>query len=632
MKKTSSKILKITPKGKQTVYDFTVEHEHRILANDFYTSNCSHPDIIDFIRVKGGADKSKVQYANISVKITNDFMNTLLDDGDWKMTYVLKDGSKFEKIEKASTIWDLFVESNWNGAEPGLLFWDRMTSGDPSGVFDETACVSTNPCGEQNLAVGESCCLGSLDLNKFVKNSFTDHAMFDFTVFSEMVKYSIRFLDNINILNLDREPLEINKIAALLGNRVGLGFTGLADCLIRMNLKYGSQESLEFIDKLCFSLYCNSIKASNELAKERGSCGVLNKYKESGQFSQWLNHPYFDEYYKYDMSNIIDMNNYGTRNIGYTTVAPSGSISIIAQTSSGIEPIFQLSYDRTVHQAGKNGKKEKYTVYHPLVLEYNKIFGENAHLKNPNFITSSQIKWEDRVNLQATIQKYISASISSTINLPKETTKETISEIYKYAWKKGLKGVTVYRDGCREGVLNATEADKREWQVLENVKFPTRFNANGIVIKSENRKWYVSFPMDQETNLPMGCFVHTNAIETNILTEEVLEYLIKLAKKHIKNGHLEKLMSNSHNQKNVIKIARVIGLLLRHRVPIIQIIKTIEEINPPIYSFIFQIKKLLGEYLPQGTLTGEKCSECGSLLIYEGGCSICRECGNTKCG
>ena len=473
-------------------------------------------------------------------------------------------------------------------------------------------------------------------MNKFVKNSFTNKAEFDYELFAEMTRRGIRFLDDINLLNVDREPLEINKTATELSNKVGLGFTGFADCLIRLNLVYGSKESLDFEDKMGYVLYINSIKESIELAKERGACGVLKKYMpidDSGAQSQywvnWINNPYFD---MLDEGTIIDLVMYGTRNIGYTTCAPSGSISIILQTSSGIEPIYQLSYERTIHQAGKTGKKEKYTVWHPLVLEYNKLFGENAHLKNPCFITSSQINWENRIDVQSRIQKYISASISSTINLPNDVTKETISNIYQQAWEKGLKGVTVYRDGCREGVLNASEKDKREWQILQDFKFPDEGTGRYKVIRSEGRKWYVTLPIDQETKLPMGLLVTTNATETNIITEEVLECLIKLAKKHIKNGHLDKLMNNSHKQANVVKIARVIGLLLRHRIQIIHIIKAIEEINPPIYSFIYQIKKLLGEYLPEGTLTGEKCSECGTLLIFESGCSICKECGNTKCG
>jgi len=592
------------------------------------TMDIKSPDIIDFIKVKGGGDKSKVQFANISVKISDEFIQALKNDEEWEMSFKLKNGTYITKKEKASIIWDLFVESNWAGAEPGILFWNNVLK-EPASVFDETRPVSTNPCGELPLNNGGSCCLGSIDLNKFVKNSFTDTAEFDYTLFGEIIENSIRFLDNVNILNLDREPLDINKEATLMGNKIGLGITGLADCFIRLNIVYGSETSKIVLNKIGKILYLHSIKASVNLSKERGKCQILKKYENTEEIELWTNHTYFKNL---TMDILSELKKYGTRNIGYTTCAPSGSISIVLQTSSGIEPIFMLSYDRTIHQAGKTGQKEKYTIYHPLVLEYNKIFGENAHFENPNFITSKDINWKDRVDIQAILQQYISSAISSTINLPKETTKETISDIYKYAHEKELKGITIYRDGCREGVLNATEKDKREWQILDDYKFPDNSDAKLKVIRSEGKKWYITYTIDPETKLPNALFVNTNNTETTILTEDVLDHLIKLAKKYIKNGHLEKLLENAANkQPNVVKIARVLGMLLRHRVPIIEIIKTIEIINPPIYSFIFQIKKLLGEYLPENTLTGEKCESCGSLLIFQSGCSLCPQCGNSKC-
>ena len=602
------------------------------------TMDIKHPDVIEFIKIKGGNDKSKVQFANISIRISDEFMKAVKEDTDWEMSYTLKDGTEFKNVEKASIIWDLFVESNWKGAEPGIMFWDNIINDEPAGVFPETRAIATNPCGELPLENGASCCLGSLDLNKFVKNSFTDKVEFDYGKFCTVIRVASRFLDNINIINTDREPLDINREATRMSNKIGLGFTGLADTFIRMNAKYGSYESQEILSKIGYCLYTNTILESVELAKERGACGILQKYmpKEgedtvSGYWDEWKNHKYFDLYKKDFHTGGDDLEKYGTRNIGFTTCAPSGSISIILRTSSGIEPIYMLSYDRTVHQAGKMGKKETYTVYHPLVEEYNILFGKNAHLNNENFITSADIDWKERIQLQSIIQGHISASISSTINLPKDTTKETISEIYKYAHHFKLKGVTIYRDGCREGVLNANEKDKRQWQILDDYKFPTVVDAELRKISAEGRKWLVTIPFDPETKLPNGLLVTTNSTETNILTEDVLEQLISLAKKHIKNGHLEKLMNNTHNQTNVVKIARVIGMLLRHRIPIVDIIKTIDMIEPPVYSFIFQIKKILAAYLPDGILTGEKCPDCDTMLVFEGGCKICKGCGWGAC-
>jgi ribonucleoside-diphosphate reductase alpha chain len=278
---------------------------------------------------------------------------------------------------------------------------------------------------------------------------------------------------------------------------------------------------------------------------------------------------------------------------------------------------------------GKNGEEEKYIVYHPLVLEYEKATGK-SYKSNRAFITSEKIDWKNRVDLQAILQTGISESISSTINLPKNTTKETVSDIYMYAWKKRLKGITIYRDGCREGVLNDVKKTEN-FDVVENYKFPDETSAIMKVLRSEGKKWYVTYTIDNETKLPNSLFVNTNSSETTIITNNVIEHIEELAKKYIKNDFIEELKNKSNHQSNVVKIARFLSLLLRHRIPIIDIIETLTNANLPVTSFAFRIKKLLSEFI-EGKYTGEKCSECGNQIVYQNGCTICLNCGNSKCG
>ena len=463
--------------------------------------------------------------------------------------------------------------------------------------------------------------MGSLDLNTFVENSFTT-PIFNFEKMEKATKTAIRFLTNINTLNFDRHPLDGNRTAITNGNKVGLGFTGLADMLIRMNLKYDSSETMVFVDKMMKIFKNASLEASIDLAVLNGSCDIIDKYKNTTEYVKFINHEYFKE-----LTTIYTkkLKKYGIHNIGITTIAPNGSIGIIMQTSSGMEPIFSLSYERRVKEAGK---ERTYKVYHGLVKEYDDIFGEDAHLENENFITAKDINWKQRVKMQSILTKYITDSISSTINLPSEATKETISEIYIQSWLHNLKGITIYRDGSRDGILKES---KKKFDILESVKFPKEQKAIMKVIKSESRKWYVTYSLDEETKLPNSLFVNTNSSETNILTEDVLIHLEELAEKYIKDEHLEKLRKKHINQSNVVKITRTLSLLLRHRVPMIDIIKTINLIHPPIYSFVFQIKKLLSSFV-EGDYTGSKCEDCGSQLQYEAGCEICMNCGYSKCG
>ena len=591
------------------------------------TMSIDYPDIEEFIKIKGGLDKTKVQYANISVRITDDFMRAVERNDNWLTKFLLKDDTYFTKEYRAIDLWNLIVESNYNGAEPGLLYWDVIIDNEPCNVFNELKVISTNPCGELPLSKGGACVLGSINLSSLVKNYFdeTKTPEFDFDEFEHCIKYGVRFLDNIIELNLDRQPLEENKIMAEKSRKIGLGITGLADCLIKMNIKYDTQESIDFLNTIFKFLKEESVKYSIDLAEERGSFPVLKQCTPE-ELTNFVTHKYFDF-----LLNTVYYDKFikhGVRNCGWTTIAPNGSLSIILQTSSGIEPIFNTEYNRT--KINSDGNKEIFVVYHPLVKEYESKT-KKSYKDNINFITAEKIDWKQRVKIQSTLQKYISASISSTINLPKETTKETISNIYMEAWKNNLKGITIFRDGSREGVLNKIETDYKEMPIIDHVKFPEYTDAKMRVIKSENRKWYVTYTIDNETKLPNSLFVNTNSSETNITTTGVLDELRKLAKEKILDQFIVELDNKIGHQPNVVKTARYLSLLLRHRISIMDIIKSIELINIPVNSFAYRIKGLLAEFI-EGKVTDDDCPECKSKMIYEGGCKICKDCGYSKCG
>lgn len=483
---------------------------------------------------------------------------------------------------------------------------------------------------EEPLPAWGSCNLGSMNLSAYVVNPFTESAYFDFKLFSKDVKIATRFMDTINIINKDRQPLPENKEMIELTNAIGLGITGLADMLIKLNLKYDSDDAIEFSGKVIKSLKENTVKSSIDIAIDRGLFPLFVSNKE--EQLNYINHPYFD--FLKEKGNEEYLNKFhvtGIRNVQFNTIAPNGSLSIIMQGSSGLEPIYCCEYERTT-MTGNENEPTKYIVQHPLVKEYEMITGQ-SYKDNPNFITAEEIDWKQRVKLQSTIQLYLSEAVSSTINLPSDVSKETISNIYFEAWKQGLKGITIYRDGSRSGILNKIEKANEtyiELPIKKHVKFPDSVNAKMRVIRSENKKWYVTYTIDDETKLPNSMFVNTNSSETSIVTNEVLLAFKELSHKYIDSEFIESLENKTSHQSNVVKTARFLSLLLRHRVPMLEIIKSIELAKIPVNSFAYRIKGLLAEFV-EGKIDGE-CPECGSKMRYEGGCCICTDCGFSKCG
>ncbi len=493
--------------------------------------------------------RQQVKYANISVKIRDNFMRAVENDDVWELWYpdiirepkvsesdveeMLKlgcaitfdrilspydvslykgeymlyetrngeieyNGRRFElrrkriyRVVKARELWDKIVRSAWETAEPGLIFWDNIIKNHNAQYFQPL--LSTNPCSEKPLPAYGNCDLGSLNLTKFVRGND-----WNYELLKEVIPIAVRFLDNV--IDVSGYPLKEQERASKEARRLGLGILGLADALAMMKVRYDSNKALEKVENLMRFLRDESYRASIELAKEKGSF-------ERFSFDDWCK----SEYVRRLPKDIIeDVKKYGIRNVEILSIAPTGSISILAgNVSSGIEPIFSLKYIR--YSLGNF-----YYVYHPLVKKYlnktdEEITDEDLKKLPDYFRTAHQIDWEYRVKLQGLIQKYVDSAISSTINLPNDIDPETVKKLYFMAWKEGCKGITIYREGSREGVLMTEKKEERKENVLKPTKKERPFAVSGVTykIKYKGRKWYVTVNAD-EKGMPLEIFAHSS--------------------------------------------------------------------------------------------------------------------------
>ncbi|MEK7250858.1 MAG: adenosylcobalamin-dependent ribonucleoside-diphosphate reductase, partial [Bacteroidota bacterium] len=401
------------------------------------TIRVDHPDVEKFITIKNDPRRIKVQHANISVLLTHEFMKAVMDDTDFELRW---NGKMYRKV-KAKELWFKIIKNAHASAEPGIIFWDTMK--DYHNVEYANPLTSTNPCGEQPLASYTACNLGNINLAKFVD----EDGNFNYDELAQVTHIATRFMDNVVEYNMENHALDKIKKAVASDRRVGLGITGLADALVMMKIKYDSQEALDATEKIMRLIRDESYKTSVELAKEKGVFPLFQweGYSKS-KFVQSLPQEIQDAIKKH-----------GIRNSTVITVPPVGTGSIVAQTSSGIEPIFCTSYRRKV----KNHDGDTYTeykVYHPLVK---KLFGDDVNL--PDYVvTAHDIDPYFRVKMQGVIQKYVDSSISSTVNLAEDVSVETVADIYLTAYKAGLKGITVYREGSREGILQTEEFARKQ--------------------------------------------------------------------------------------------------------------------------------------------------------------------------
>ncbi|HUI00654.1 MAG TPA: adenosylcobalamin-dependent ribonucleoside-diphosphate reductase [Nitrososphaerales archaeon] len=573
------------------------------------TIRVDHPDIFDFINVK--KDLRKVNYANISVKVTDEFMQAVEKDADFTLRFKNEKVS-MERTVRAREVWNALVKAAWQSDEPGLIFWDTIKR-DSTTEYNGMAVEGVNPCSEQTLENYGCCCLGSINLSAFVKDAFTDRASIDWAGLTKAAQCATRFLDNVLDYNADKHPLPQQKKASLWSRRVGVGTTGLGDMLIKMGKKYDDEATVEFVDKL-FERLTNAIyDYSTDLAKEKGPAPAFEAKKHLAQpFIQRLDTKVKDK-----------IKRQGIRNSALTTVPPVGSGSIFVGSSSGVEPVFALYYTRR----SKSLSEGEFKVWHPLVREYMKVFrvADESNLP-PYFVTAHQIKPEMRVKMQAAIQKHIDTAISSTVNLPQDISTEEVEKIYFLAWKLGCKGITVYREGSREGILETKNLEKKEAAEVKQEAKPAP------AASFERPK--VMTGRTLKLKLPQGGLYVTANTDENGGLKEVFVTLGKL-------GGDEKADAEA--------IGRLISLYLQHGGDIQSVIKMLKGIRGKYVSWeegvqLLSIPDAVAKALEVLTagkvkkesatplMQGGTCPDCGeNSIIYESGCFKCTSCGYSKC-
>ena len=594
--------------------------QHGRRGANMQTLRIDHPDIEKFISIKTG-DIDMVKYSNISVLLTHDFMQAVKNDSNFDLKY----NDEVYQTIKAKDLWEKIITHAHSSAEPGLLFWDTMK--DYHNAEYCSPLISTNPCAEQPLPDGGCCNLGAVNLERFVD----ENGNFMIEDFKSTVSTGTRFLDNVVDYNMDRHALEDQKKNATNDRRVGLGILGLGDMLVKMGIQYDSEDALQTIEQIMQIFRDTSYETSVDLAIEKGA---FPNFKWSGysksKFVKNLPKP---------LQQRIKKN--GIRNSTLTTVAPTGSGAIVARVTSGVEPIFATSYKRRVKENTGYGKTFKeYKVYHPVIK---KLYGTDENL--PDHVkTAHNIDPYFRVRMQGTIQKYIDSSISSTVNLPREITEETIADIYMTAYEAGLKGITVYREGSREGILITEENQdnsKKDVESLHNEQITEK--------------------------TPRSRPAQTNGVTRRIRTGEGTLYITI---NEDENGLCEvfttigKAGGNAAAQSEAI--SRLISLSLRSGLDPKAIVRQLKGISGPnptwedgrlILSTPDAIGKALDDYLkekndkttlktsnnieaPRITLAQENskksekmaCVECQNIsVVNEGGCIICKECGWSKC-
>ena len=564
------------------------------------TIRVDHPDVLDFISVK--KDLKKVNYANISIKITDEFMRAVEDDTNFELSFK-NERIDYRKTVKARDVWKQLVKAAWQSDEPGLLFWDTIKR-DSTTEYNNMEVQGVNPCSEQTLENYGCCCLGSVNLSYFVKEPFTERASIDWDGLVKASHYATRFLDNVLDYNADRHPLPQQRQASLWSRRIGVGITGLGDMLIKLGLKYDEEATVEFVDNL-FERITNAIyEYSTELAVEKGSAPAFQTEKH-------LLQPFIQ---RLDTSVKEKILVRGIRNCALTTVPPVGSGSILAACSSGVEPVFALSYTRR----SKSLSEGEFKVFHPLVKDYMQVHKITDEKQLPSyFVTSHQIKPEMRVRMQAAIQKHIDTAISSTVNLPQGISTEDVEKIYALAWKLGCKGITIYREGSREGILETTQVDRKKVEQSTEFERPKVLTGRTLKLK-----------------LPQGgLYVTANSDETGKM-KEVFVTLGKL-------GGDEKADAEA--------IGRLISLYLQHGGDVQNIVKMLKGIRGKYVSWdegvqLLSIPDAVAkalEVLVAGRVTkeaatplvqGGTCPDCGeNAIIFEAGCYKCTNCGYSKC-
>ena len=665
-----------------------------------------HPDSESFIDAK--MESGKVTGANVSVKIDDEFMKAAISGKKYLQTYPIDSKNPLYKKEvDAAELWKKIVHNAWKSAEPGVLFWDTIIRESVPDCYADLGfrTVSTNPCGEIPLCPYDSCRLLAINLYSYVKNPFTPKAEFDFDLFKKHVTVAQRIMDDIIDLEIEKIDMIQAKIASdpeddetkytekrlwekimhksTMGRRTGVGITAEGDMLAAMGLRYGTEEATAFAEKVQRTLALAAYRSSVEMARERGAFEIFDWKREQ-------KNPFILRLKEADPQLYEDMKKYGRRNIACLTIAPTGTVSLMTQTTSGLEPVFMPVYKRrrkvnredenaNITFTDENGDSfEEFIVFHHKFVEWMIVNGINPAQKftpeevdelvarSPYYkATAQDVDWVNKVKMQGAMQKWVDHSISVTINLPNDVSEDLVNQLYVEAWKSGCKGCTVYRDGSRDGVLIDAKSDKKADKEKKDAKEPTlapcdceprqvvevrpRILEADVVRFQNNKEKWVAFVgildgrpyeiftglQDDEEGIVLPKTVDHGWIIKNIDEEGRKRYDFQFTNKRGYKVTIEGLSEKF--DKEYWNYAKLISGVLRYQMPIdlcMKLIGSLDLGSENINNWKNGVERALKKYVQDGTaVKGEKCSVCGSeSLVYQEGCLICKNCGSSRCG
>ena len=657
-----------------------------------------HPDSESFIDAK--LEAGKVTGANISVKIDDDFMDAAINQRPYVQQYpIYSHDPWFKKEINATELWKKIVHNAWQSAEPGILFWDTITRESVPDCYADLGyrTVSTNPCGEIPLCPYDSCRLLAINLYSYVKNPFTPHAEFDFELFAQHVELAQRIMDDIIDLEMEKIDAILAKIESdpeddaiknaefqlwnkiktktSQGRRTGVGTTAEGDMLAALGLRYGTDEAVDFSEKVHKAVALSAYRSSVNMAKERGKFDVYDAKREE-------KNPYIARLREADPELYKDMVKYGRRNIACLTIAPTGTTSIMTQTTSGIEPVFMPVYMRrrkvnpndknvTIDFVDENGDSwEEYVVFHhkfvtwmeangiPTTKKFSKEEIDELVAKSPYYkATANDVDWLKKVQMQGRVQKWVDHSISVTINLPNDVSEELVGSLYEEAWKSGCKGVTVYRDGSRSGVLVAVDEKKEKEKEdkercfcypEEYLERPKELKCEIVRFQNAKEKW-IAF-VGLYNGRPYEIFTGIQDDEDGImLPKTVTEGKIIKVKDEEGHSRYDFQFMNKRGFKTTVEglsykfqsdfwnYAKLISGVLRYGMPIDQVVKLVSGLqlnDESINTWKVGVERALKKYIPDGTqISEQECPHCGQkTLVYQEGCLTCKNCGYSRCG
>ena len=658
------------------------------------TVSIKHPDAESFIDAK--MTEGKVTGANVSVKIDDEFMKAVVNDTPYRQQYPIAGPDPMVKKDiSARSLWKKIIHNAWKSAEPGVLFWDTILRESVPDSYADLGfrTVSTNPCGEIPLCPYDSCRLLAINLYSYVVNPFTPDAHFDFDLFKKHVGLAQRIMDDI----IDLESEKIDKILekidsdpeadeikraerelwqrirrkTLMGRRTGVGITAEGDMLAALNLRYGTEEATDVAEEIQKTLALAAYTSSSELARDRGAFEIYDAEREK-------NNPFIARLREADPALYERMTKFGRRNIACLTIAPTGTTSLMTQTTSGIEPVFLPVYkrrrkvnpnDTDVHidYVDETGDAfEEYVVFHhkfvtwmmangyPAAKKYTSAEIDDMIAHSPYYkATSNDVDWVQKVKMQGRIQRWVDHSISVTINLPNDVSEDLVDQLYVEAWRSGCKGCTVYRDGSRAGVLISAEDKKKKGETkmappqIVSTR-PAELDADVVKFQNNREKWIAFVGLlngrpyeiftglaDDEEGIMLPKTVEKGSIIKSYDSDGRKHYDFQFKNKRGFKMTLEGL--DSKFEPEYWNYAKLISGVLRYGMPITQVIKLVQEMelnNESINTWKNGVARALKKYLPNGTeVKGQECPNCGSeTLVYQEGCLLCANCGATECG